>query len=130
MSLSTSGRVRGRSQRGSVMVEFALLTPILVMLFLKVILLGFDFYTYNRLEEAVRSGSRFASIQTYDVLHAKDPTLGQSSIPYNFVLNPSSSVFAQRVANLTVYGDPAGGTQPLIPGLTTVNVRVSLDVSR
>ena len=126
MTLSTSGLVRGRSQRGSVMVEFALLAPILVMLFLGVILFGFDFYTYNRLEESVRSGSRFASTQTYDVLHAKDPTLGKSS--YNLVLSPSSSVFAQRVANLTVYGDPAGGTQPLVPGLTAANVRVSLDV--
>jgi Flp pilus assembly protein TadG len=130
MTLSISGRVRVRSQRGSVMVEFALLSPILVSLFLGVILFGFDFYTYNRLEEAVRSGARFASTQTYDVLHASDPafTCGTSSVPCNFVLNPASSAFAQRVANLTVYGDPAGGTNPLISGLTTANITVALDV--
>jgi Flp pilus assembly protein TadG len=117
-----------RVERGSVMVEFTFVAPLLVALFLGTVFYGYDFYTYARLEEVVRSGSRFASIQTYDVYSGNDPTPSCGSTTCNMALDQSASAFATRVANFTVYGDPAGGTQPLLENLSLANVAVSIDV--
>jgi hypothetical protein len=119
--------VNRQSQAGSVMVEFALLTPILVSLFLGVIFYGYDFYTYNRLEEVTRGGARFASALDYDVLNSKDPPV-TNCVKCSMALNKSNSDLALRTVNFAVYGDPAGGTQPIIEGLTTANVAVSMDI--
>jgi Flp pilus assembly protein TadG len=111
------------------MVEFALIAPLLVSLFLGVVFYGYDFYTYNRLEEIVRAGSRFASIQDYDVFDSLDPAPCSSGSTVCTVALDASSAFAQLVANYTIYGDPnpAAGASPVVEGLTTGNIAVSVD---
>ena len=110
------------------MIEFTLVLPFLVSLFLGVVFFGQDLFIYNELEERVRSASRFASIQSYDSLNGLDPALSCASC--TVVLDPTQSRFARRVRDFLVYGTPSpgGGPQPLVDGLTGANVKVALVV--
>jgi hypothetical protein len=116
------------TRRGSVIVEFTLILPVLVSLFLGVVFFGQDLFIYNELEERVRSASRFASIQSYDSLNSLDPPLSCASCMV--VLDPAQSQFARRVRDFLVYGTPSpvDSAQPLTDGLTGANVKVSLQV--
>jgi Flp pilus assembly protein TadG len=94
---------------GSVLVEFTLSATFLIALFLGVWQFGYGFFIYNELEESVRAGARYASLRTYNSADA----------------TPTSD-FLTAVQNVVVYGDPAGGTTPVAPGLTTANVSLSV----
>jgi Flp pilus assembly protein TadG len=98
-----------RRSSGSVLVEFTLSATFLIALFLGVWQFGYGFFIYNELEEAVRAGARYASLRTYN---SADST-------------PTSD-FLTAVQNVVVYGDPAGGTTPVAPGLTTADVSVTV----
>ena len=87
-------------------IEFALVLPLLVSLFLGTWQFGYAYYLYGELEQAVRDGGRYASLISYD---AADPSSYQSA-----------------VKNAVVYGNPAGGTQPIVPGLLPSNVTVTM----
>lgn len=100
------GHPSGKRQRGSVLIELALVLPLLVSLFLGAWRFGYAYYLYGELEQAVRDGGRYASLLSYDAA------------------NPSS--YQSAVQNVVVYGDPAGGTQPVVPGLLPSNVTVTL----
>jgi Flp pilus assembly protein TadG len=60
---------------------------------------GRALWVHNALSDAARRGARYA------------------------VLNPSSD--SASVKNVVVFGDPTGGTQPLVENLTTTNVDVT-----
>lgn len=128
----TSSQSRG-GNRGSVTIEFALATPLLVSLFLGTISFGYAFQVYGRLEETVRAGARYASILTYDV-NAGDPAIpgcsGSLTTCQFAVTGGSSSAFLQAVRNMTVYGTPTpeGGQQPIVEGMSVDNVVVELGV--
>ncbi|MCL5745908.1 MAG: pilus assembly protein [Acidobacteria bacterium] len=111
------------------MIEFTLLLPLLVSLFLGVVFFGQDLFIYNELEERVRSASRFGSIQAYDSLNGLDPSLSCASCLV--VLDAAQSRFARRVRDFLVYGTPSPGStpQPLVDGLTGANVKVTLQVA-
>lgn len=51
-----------REQSGSVMVEFALISTVLILLLAGIIQFGLIFYTQLNLENVVREGARFASL--------------------------------------------------------------------
>ena len=98
-------RLRARkSERGIAVVQFAFLTPILIMLFLGTWSLGYSGYVYAELEDAVRAGARYASLITYD--------------------GANTASYATAVKNVVVYGDPAGGSTAIVPGLSTSQVNV------
>jgi hypothetical protein len=88
------------------MVELALLLPILISLFLGTWFFGYSNYLYAELEQAVRSGARYASHGVY-----------QTTAP---------SAYVNAVRNAVVYGDPMGGTRPVVPDLRPEMVQVSL----
>ncbi len=90
-------------RRGSVIVEFAICTPFLVLLFLGAWHYGYAFSVYNSVEQAVRAGGRFAAMQTYSAVEGAPP----------------DEAFLTGVRNMVVYGDAAGGETPIVPGLTT-----------
>lgn len=110
------------------MIEFTLILPLLVSLFLGVVFFGQDLFTYNELEERVRSASRYASIQSYDSLNSQDPALSCASCLV--VLDPAQSRFARWARDFLVYGtpSPSGSPQPLVNGLIGANVKVTLVV--
>lgn len=101
-----------RRRSGSVLVEFTIATSVLIPLFLGGWAFGFTFYQYVQLENAVRSGARYASIRTYDT---------SSTAP--------SAAFLSAVQKMTVYGDPNADTTsatPVVNGLTTNNVSLTV----
>jgi Flp pilus assembly protein TadG len=82
----------------------AILLPLLVSLFLGTWSFGYKYYVYAELEAAVRAGARYPSLITYDAT--------------------SIDTYQAAVQNMVVYGDPSGGSQPLVSGLQTSNVNV------
>jgi Flp pilus assembly protein TadG len=101
--------VSRRRRSGSVLVEFTLSAAFLIALFLGVWQYGYGFYIYNELEESVRAGARYASLTTY-----------------NSANGTPTAAFQTAVQNVVVYGNPAGGTTPVAPGLTTANVSLTV----
>ena len=98
-----------RNRDGSVMVEFAIGAGLLVAAFTGTFQFGYTFLQYNNLENAVARGARYASLVPYDSLTA----------------NPSAA-FKTAVQNMVLYGTPAAGTTPVLPGLTPDNVNLTV----
>lgn len=98
-----------RERNGGALVEFTLLTPLLVALFLGTWQFGYAYFLYDKAEQAVRAGARYASQRTYD---SGTPT--------------PSAAFVRDVQNVVLYGDPTGGTTPVVPGLAAANVKVQV----
>ena len=97
------GERRQSRRRGSAVLELALAISLLWMCFAGIFQFGHAMYCYNALEVAVESGALFASTVDFDA--------AQSFVP--------------KVQNMTVYGNPNGGTSPLAPGLSTSKVSVA-----
>jgi len=89
----------GSSERGTTLVEFAIALTVFLTAMFAVMEFGRAIWVHNALTDAARRGARYA------------------------VLNSSTDV--DSVKNVVVYGDPAGGSQAVVPNLTTANVNVS-----
>lgn len=109
-SLNRHGRERSR---GAVMVEFAILTPILVLLAIGIAELGRVLYQQNSLTKSVTSGARYLA-RSYDILDQ------QTCAPKDLW-----SSFEARAKNLVVYGSFAAGEEPLVPNLEVINVVIT-----
>ncbi len=98
-------------RRGTAMVELTLCIPILIALLLGTWQYGYAYFLYNRTEEAVRSGVRYASARTYK---EGDP----------------GGAFSSAVKNMVVFADPAPGDDAtaVVPGLRPENVNVAVTV--
>jgi Flp pilus assembly protein TadG len=101
-------RRRG-NRRGNAMLEFALSSAVLIPMMAATFQFGLAFYQYNKLQSAVREGARYAALRTYD---------SASATP--------SAAFSSAVANMVVYGSPAGGTTPVVTGVQTSNVNIGV----
>src|SRR6266550_7267996 len=88
-----------RRERGSTLVEFAIAATVFLTVVFAVIEFGRALWVHNALADAARRGARYA------------------------VIHPASDSAAVR--NVVVYGDPAGGSSPLVDNLTTANVNVT-----
>lgn len=89
----------GTDERGSTLVEFSLAAMVFMLGMFAVVEFGRALWVHNALSDAARRGARYA------VLHSAND--------------------AQQVKNVVVYGNPAGGTQPIINNLGTGNVTVT-----
>lgn len=94
------------------MVEFAIGSGVMVALFTGTFQFGYTFLQYNNLENAVARGARYASIASYD---------SATSTP--------SSAFQTAVQNMVLYGSTTAGTSPVLPGLTSSNVTLTVTFS-
>ena len=110
----TARRLRGfcRSERGTQLVELALVLPILMALFAATAEFGRYFYSYSTLAKATRAGARY--LATTPVKTLGGPNGG------------TNAVEDAKVKNLVVYGDAnaATGSKPVVPGLTVSNVEL------
>src|ERR1044072_3634877 len=88
----------GSNERGATLVEFAIVVTVFLTVMFGVVEFGRALFVHNALADAARRGARYATFH--------------------------SSADAAQVKNVVVYGDPAGGTQPLVPNLSTTNVSV------
>jgi Flp pilus assembly protein TadG len=98
-------------QRGAVLVEMALVTPILLVLLLATADLTRAFIEHNTVTKAVRNGARYVAT------NALEGTTGLVNI---------DAALAIETQNLVVFGStsPPGGAQPIVPGLTLANITV------
>ncbi len=98
-------------QQGAVLVEMALVTPILLVLLLATADLTRAFIDHNTVTKAVRNGARYVAANAFQGttgLVTVDPTL------------------ADDTRNVVVYGStsPLPGTPPVVPGLTLTDITV------
>ena len=87
------------NERGATLLEFAIAASVFFMAIFAVLEFGRALWVHNALTDAARRGARYA------VLH--------------------SNLSGDAVKNVVVYGDPAGGTDPLVENLSTANVNVT-----
>ena len=88
-----------KKERGETLVEFAIGATVFLTAMFAVLEFGRALWVHNALADAARRGARYA------------------------ILNPASD--AASVRNVVVFGDPGGGSQPLVENLTTDNVSVT-----
>jgi len=100
-----------RSERGTQLIELALVLPILMALFAATAEFGRYFYNYSTLAKATRAGARMMATTTL-----KDATAT------GLVNNLQDA----RIRRLVVYGDPnaAEGSRPVVPGLKPENIEL------
>lgn len=99
-------------QRGATLVEFAIGATVFITAMFAVIEFGRALWTHNALADAARRAARYAVNQP-----ASTPAGAKTS-----GMNVGPSVSAIR--NVAIYGDPAGGSQPMVSGLTPANLNV------
>jgi len=100
-------------QRGATLVEFAVGATVFLTAMFAVIEFGRALWTHNALADAARRGARYAIYQP-----ASTPPGVRTS-------GTDGGPSITQIKNVAVYGNPAGGTQPLINGLTPANVSVT-----
>jgi Flp pilus assembly protein TadG len=87
-----------QDEKGSTLVEYAIGATVFIMAVFGVLEFGRALWAHNALSDAARRGARYA------------------------VLHPSGD---PGVKNVVLYDNPDGGTQPLLPDMTTENVVVT-----
>ena len=93
------GKSARSSERGAALVEYAIALSVFLVSMFAVIEFGRALWVHNALADAARRGARYAALH--------------------------SAADAADVKNVVVYGDPAGGSQAMLPNLTTTNVSVT-----
>ena len=102
--------VRTRCRRsGTAIIEFSLCAPVLIGLTLGALQFGYSYFMYSELEQAVRAAGRYASLR-----------------PYGSATTTPDAAYLTAVQNVAVYANPTGGTTPIVKGLTTANVGVTM----
>jgi Flp pilus assembly protein TadG len=99
-----------QSERGSTIIEFAIIAVFFFMMLVGIVAAGHLYYTHNALVEATRRGARYAVLQC-------NPTVTTCT---------NYDTAEARIKNIVVYGteSPAVGETSLISGLQTTNVIV------
>jgi Flp pilus assembly protein TadG len=97
-------------QRGAVLVEMVLVTPILLFVMLATAEVTRAFIDHNTLTKAVRNGARYVAANAYQ------GTTGLVSV---------SAGLAAEARNLVVYGNTVGTGTSVLSGLTTADVSVT-----
>jgi Flp pilus assembly protein TadG len=106
-------RIRRKSkswQRGAVLVETVLVTPILLAMMLLTAELSRAFIDHNTLTKAVRNGARYLSANAYQ------GTTGVVTV---------GAALSAETRNLVVYGNTAGLGTPVLPGLSAADITVT-----
>ena len=99
-----------KSERGNALLEFALGFAVLWALFSGLYQFGYSFYVYNALMTSVANAAELGSKMNYDT--------------------SNTSKFSTAVTNMVVYGNTtaANGGNPIVPGLSSSNVNVNLNL--
>jgi hypothetical protein len=90
-----------QDEKGSTLVEYAIGASVFILAMFAVLEFGRALWAHNALTDAARQGARYA------------------------VLHTSGAAEDTNIKNLVVYGSTAGGTKPIVPGLTTAMVEIS-----
>ena len=101
-----------RSERGTQLVELALVLPILLTFFAATAEFGRYFYSYSTLAKATRAGARYLATTPVKTVGADAGSNAREDV---------------RVKRLVVYGDPnaSDSAKPDVPGLSVTNVELT-----
>jgi Flp pilus assembly protein TadG len=108
------GLSSNKKQRGVAAIEFAVVLPVCLFLFLAVAEFGRAIMQYNTLTRTVRDATRFASSAAIK---------GQTQIV------TIDDQLITDVGNVAAYGVPAGSATSLLPGLVPANFSIAEDGS-
>ncbi len=97
-------------QRGAVLVEMALVTPILLFVMLATAEVTRGFVDHNTLTKAVRNGARYVAANAYQ------GTTGVVIV---------GAALRAETQNLVVYGNTVGPGTPVLSGLVPADVTVT-----
>ncbi len=97
------------NRRGNAMIEFAIGSGVLLAAFTGTFQFGYTFLQYNNLQNAVARGARYASL-----------------VPYDSATSTPSTAFKTAVQNMVLYGSPTAGSTPVLTGLTSSNVNLTV----
>jgi Flp pilus assembly protein TadG len=100
------------NQRGATLVEFAIGATVFLTVMFCVLEFGRALWIHNALNDAARRAARYAVNQP------------ASTPPGVKVTGTNVGPSVAAIKNVAVYGDPAGGSQPLVSELTTDQVNV------
>lgn len=106
-----NGNRHGRGARGVALVELAVVTPLMVLLFAGMSELGWALHQQDVLTRATRDGVRFAAGR------AANPSVGVVAVDVTL---------ATQTRNLVVFGNTGGTGEPLLPGLAPAMVTVTV----
>lgn len=98
---------KNKSERGNALLEFALGFSVLWALFAGIYQFGYSFYIYNAMLTSVGNAAELGSKMTYDTA--------------------SPSTYTNALKNMVVYGNTTAGTTPIVTGLATSNVTVTVN---
>ena len=97
-------------QRGAVLAEMALVTPILLLMLLATAEVTRAFVDHNTLTKAVRSGARYVAANAFQ---------GTTGVVFVGV------ALRAETQNLIVYGNIAGTGAPVLPGLIPADITIT-----
>ena len=97
-------------QRGAVLAEMALVTPILLLMMLATAEVTRAFVDHNTLTKAVRSGARYVAANAFQ---------GTTGVVFVGV------ALRAETQNLVVYGNTAGTGAPVLPGLIPADIIIT-----
>jgi Flp pilus assembly protein TadG len=100
---------KNKSERGNALLEFALGWSILWALFAGIYQFGYSFYVYNTVLTSVANAAELGSKMTYDTA--------------------SPTTYSDALKNMVVYGSTTAGTTPIVRGLATSNVTVTVNLA-
>lgn len=103
-------RHSSRCQRGLVLVEMVLITPLMLLLMLATAEVSRAFVDHNTLTKAARNGVRHVASNAFQ---------GTTGIVF------ISTQLRDEAKNLVVYGNTLGTGSPVLPGLAPANVTVT-----
>ena len=109
MKLGTKAK---SNERGATLVEFAIGATVFLTVMFCVLEFGRALWIHNALADAARRAARYAVNQP------------ASTPPGVKVTGTNVGPSVTAIKNVAVYGDPAGGTQPLVNDLTPEKVNV------
>ena len=101
--------IKNKSERGNALLEFALGWSILWALFAGIYQFGYSFYVYNTVLTSVANAAELGSKMTYDTA--------------------SPTTYSDALKNMVVYGSTTAGTTPIVRGLATSNVTVTVNLA-
>jgi Flp pilus assembly protein TadG len=104
-------RTRLAGQRGTALIEFALVLPILIVLTFMVVDFGRAFFVKNLLDQASREGARRLAVGTDNA----------SAISITKFVASASGLDSSRVTVTALNPDPSGPNQVRITATTTFN---------
>lgn len=102
-------RTQRRREKGSTMVEAAMIVPFLLLLFLGMVEFARVGFTYYTAQKMLYTFARFASVQQ----------------GVNFCSGADDNLTTAR--NLALYGNPEGSGETLLPNLTRENLEVRIE---